>query len=187
METTQSLDIIERMLQESKRSLHRNSFYFILWGLLMVPIGLAEPFIIQYEYFWVVWPIAGIMGGIASIVYGMREGKRSGVSTAGDRITSYTWGAFVISMVIAIVFSLYNRIAPHAMILLLAGMATFISGGICKFKPFVFGGVIMWIGAITCTFLVEMPYQGFVSAASLFMGYVIPGFILRKSENVQAQ
>jgi hypothetical protein len=42
MKATQSLEIIEAMLQESKKSLHRNSFYFLLWGLLMVPAGLAE-------------------------------------------------------------------------------------------------------------------------------------------------
>ena len=186
MEATQSIEIIERMLSESKKSLHRNSFYFILWGLIFVPIGFTEYFILQYSNFWIIYPIAGILGGIISGIYGAREGKRSGVQTAGDRITSYTWGAFVVCLIIAIVFSVYNHIPPHAMTLLLAAMATFISGGISRFKPFVWGGIVMAMGSVACAFFVDAPYQGFVSGISLFFGYVVPGFILRKEENGQA-
>ena len=75
MKATQSLVIIEAMLQESKKSLHRNSFYFIMWGMLMIPIGIAESFLIGTKNFWIVWPIMGIVGGIVSSIYGIKEGK----------------------------------------------------------------------------------------------------------------
>ena len=183
MKATQSLEIIEAMLQESKKSLHRNSFYFILWGLLMVPAGIAESLLIGTQHFWVIWPIMGGLGGIISFLYGRKEEKRSGSSTSGDRIISYTWGAFVFCLVFSIAFSLYLKVPPHALILMLAGMATFISGGISKFKPFVYGGIAMEIGAIACAFLVPSEFQGYVSAISLLMGYVVPGFMLKKVEN----
>lgn len=186
MKATQSLEIIESMLQESKKSLHRNSFYFILWGLLMVPAGIAESLLIDSPNFWLIWPIMGIIGGIISMIYGMKEGKRTGTVTSGDRIISYTWGAFVFCLVFVIVFSLSLRIPPHTLILMLAGMATFISGGISKFKPFVYGGIAMEIGALACAFVVAPEYQGYVSALSLFVGYVIPGFMLKKAEDGQA-
>ena len=66
METTQSIEIIESMFKESKKSLHRNSFYFIIWGLLLVPAGIAEYLLFENENFWMIWPAVGILGGIIS-------------------------------------------------------------------------------------------------------------------------
>ncbi len=183
MKATQSLVIIEAMLQESKKSLHRNSFYFIMWGMLMIPIGIAESFLIGTKNFWIVWPIMGIVGGIVSSIYGIKEGKRTGAVTSGDRIIGYTWGGFGISLITGIAYSVYLQVPPHTIVLMLAGMATFISGGISQFKPFVYGGIALEIGAIACAFFVPFEYQGYVYAISLLFGYVIPGFILRQSEN----
>ena len=183
MKATQSLEIIEAMLQESKKSLHRNSFYFLLWGLLMVPAGLAESLLDGTRNLWLIWPIMGIVGGVASSIYGRKEGKRTGTTTTGDRIIGYTWGVFGFSLLIAITYSIHLRVPPHTLVIMLAGMATFISGGISQFKPFIYGGIALELGAIACAFFVPFEFQGYVSAISLTVGYVIPGFILRQSEN----
>ncbi len=186
METSQSIEIIENMIRESKKSLHRNSFYFILWGILLIPAGVAEYFFYGQTNYWIIWPVLGIGGGIVSAIYGIRDGKRSGVQTAGDRITSFTWGAFVFTMVIAIIYTVSNHLSPSPMVLLLAGSATFISGGISKFSPFIWGGIILEIGAILCAFVFGPEYHGLIFAVSILLGYVIPGFILRKKENDKA-
>lgn len=183
METKQSLQIIESMFAESRKSLHKNSFYFILWGALLMPLGIAESLFYGEEMLWVQWPVVGIIGGLISGVYGKKEDKRSGISTMGDRITSYTWGAFAVTMIIAIVYTVSNQLHPAAMILLLAGSATFISGGISKFKPFVWGGIALEIGALCCAFVLAPQYHGLVFSASLLLGYLIPGIMLKKSEN----
>ena len=133
-----------------------------------------------------VWPIAGIAGGIISFFYGKKEAEKVGTQTALDRVTNYTWGAFGFTLVFAIAFSLYNQLSPHALVLMIAGSATFISGGISKFKPFIYGGIALEIGALACAFYVPASYQGFVFALSIILGYIIPGVILRKSENGKA-
>lgn len=184
MEATKSLEIIERMLSENKKSLHRNSFYFLLWGGLLIPAGVAEYLMHGKPYFFMIWPAVGILGGAISMIYGMKESKRTGVKTLGDRITEYTWGAFLFTMVFGIAYTVANGLTPHAFILIVAGMATFISGGISKFKPFVLGGITLALGAIICAFIVEPVYHSLVFSASILMGYVIPGLMLRKSENV---
>lgn len=186
METTQSIEIIENMFLESKKSLHRNSFYFILWGILLIPAGVAEYFLWGEDNFWIIWPVMGIVGGIVSTIYGVREGNRSGVQTAGDRVTSFTWGAFVFTMILAIIYTVNNNLSASPMVLMLAGSATFISGGISKFSPFIWGGIILEVGAILCAFVFAPQYHGLVFAGSILFGYVIPGLILRKSENVKA-
>ena len=183
MNTSESIDIIERMFSESKKSLCKNSFYFILWGLIMIPVGIAESLLIGQPNFWLIWPIAGILGGFISMIHSRRESSKTNIYTTGDRITNYTWGGFGIALVFGILFSVYNQIPPHALVLILAGLATFISGGISKFTPFIWGALALGIGAILCAFFVPAQFQGYVSAASLLFGYVIPGFMLRKVEN----
>ena len=42
LEIKQSLQVIEDMLKETKQSLQNNSFYFILWGVLLIPAGIIE-------------------------------------------------------------------------------------------------------------------------------------------------
>lgn len=186
METHKSLEIIESMLMESRKSLHRNSFYFILWGTLLIPAAIAEFFMQGRPDFWIIWPIVGVTGGIISAVYGKKEGQTSGTKTTSDRINAYTWGAFGFTLIWAIVYAVYNHLSPQPLILMLAGSATFISGGISKFKPFIWGGIILEIGALLCAFVIDAHYYSLVFAACIFAGYVIPGVILRREEHGQA-
>lgn len=183
MEATESVKIIEAMLKESRKSLSKNSFYFILWAAIMIPAGIIEWYLFGQKGFWLVWPIAGGLGGIITFIYSMRQGKNAQVTTAADRISVYTWGAFGFCMIFAIFYALYLRQPPHALILMLAGGATFISGGISKFKPFVLGGVLLVAAAVVCGFFTEPIYHGLVFAAGLFVGYLVPGLMLRKTEN----
>lgn len=186
METSKSIEIIESMYNESKRSLHRNSFYFILWGLLLVPAGIAEYILRESDKFWMIWPVVGISGGIIAAIYGYRDGKRAGAQTAGDRIYNYTWGAFIALLILSLPISFKFNISPHILILMLAGYATFVSGGIAKFTPFILGGIALVIGSILCATVVDIQYHGLVFAAGILLGYVIPGFMLRNQENGQA-
>lgn len=186
MESVKSIEIIQSMMNESKKSLVRNSFFFILWGVLLVPAGIVEYYMAGTNYAWSVWPVVGILGGVISMFYGKRESDRVGVTTFGDRIYSYTWGAFGIALVFAIAFSIRMHYPPHTLILLMAGMATFITGGISSFKPFVFGGITLVFGAIICGFVLEPLHHSLVFSASIALGYLVPGFQLRKLENEQA-
>ena len=186
MESKQSIKIIESMLNESRRSLHNNSFYFILWGALLIPAGIADFLFYGNENLWMIWPIIGVLGGIISTIYGRKEDKRSGVKTIGDRITSYTWGAFVFTLIFSIAYSVGQNLSPVPLILMLAGSATFISGGISKFTPFILGGIALELGAILSGFVFDPIYHGLIFSACIFLGYVIPGIILKKSENVKS-
>ncbi|MEX1002544.1 MAG: hypothetical protein WDZ35_10560 [Crocinitomicaceae bacterium] len=187
MELIESVKIIERMMQEGKKSLHNYSAYFIVWGLVMAPAGIVEYFMIDSPYSWVVWPIATFIGGIISAILGYLQGKKEQVFTAMDRVVAYTWGAFGFCLIFAIFYSLYLGKTPHTLVLMLAGGATFVSGGISKFKPFIWGGIALEVAAIACGFLVEAEFHGVVFAGGILLGYIIPGFLLRNIENEPTQ
>lgn len=186
MSTARKIEIIEAMLQESRKSLKHNSFYFLLWGCLLIPAGLAEFFIDTEPLRRLGWPVAGILGGIISGIHGRRDAKRSGTQTLSDSITGYTWGAFGFGLLLTIVYTVTNQLSPHPLILMLAGMSTFINGGASKFKPLIWGGIALAAGAILCAFVVPVVYHSLVFSAAIFLGYVLPGMQLRKIEYAEA-
>ncbi|MBK8500038.1 MAG: hypothetical protein IPL52_14760 [Flavobacteriales bacterium] len=102
----QSLKLIESMIGQAK-SFHRMSFYFLLWGVLLIGAMLTEYIMIAvgHPVYGKSWGVVGLIGGITSAVHGAREGKKEGVSTAMDRVMMWLWSAFVITMIVTIVGS----------------------------------------------------------------------------------
>ncbi|MFY0644801.1 MAG: hypothetical protein JXR19_10080 [Bacteroidia bacterium] len=183
MEAQKSIEVIERMFQESQASLKRNSFFFILWGVLMAVAGILDFMLFGRSLYWVVWPIAGMIGGIISSIYGSREEKRSKVRSSGDRIMKYTWGGFIIFLILGVVFSVLQGMSPSPIVLMLAGYATFISGGISKFTPLIYGAIALFIGAVVTGFYTSAETHGLVFSISIVLGYVYPGIKLMQKEN----
>ena len=77
------------------------------------------------------------------------------------------------------VFCLINPI-----ILIFIGLAEYVSAKAYRFKPYLFGAVIMWIGTLACIALMWTPepvlFQFLILALCMFFGFVIPGYKLNK-------
>ena len=69
----------------------------------------------------------------------------------------------------------------NPVIIVMTAMPTFITGVILKFKPLMFGGVVFWVaGAVM--FFVAKDDQLLLGALVIVLGYLVPGYMLRKSE-----
>ena len=85
-------------------------------------------------------------------------------------------------------YDLFYLINP--VILVLIGFAEFVSAKTYRFKPYLYGSCIMWLGALTCIALMWTPepiiFQLLIMAICMFLGFVIPGYKLNKlaEENV---
>ena len=144
METTEkelkpeeSLQIIEKMINRTKCNLHDNSFYFLLWGWIVLFGIIGQLVIGEFTNFskpYLVWLII-IPGIIVNTIYGIRHGKKSGISSHIDLLSFMIWIAFLVSYAIILVFmSKFNyQVVP--LIFLLTGNATFLTGIVIKFKP----------------------------------------------------
>ena len=132
----ESLEIITRMINKAKVNIRAGSFYFLLWGWLIILIILGifflEKFtrVIHTEWLWL-FIIVGIIG---SGIYGFKHGKREKTITYAGKIYMWVWLGFGISYA-GLVFLLisgeqYGYIGPA--VLILAGYATFLSGVIIK-------------------------------------------------------
>jgi hypothetical protein len=67
----------------------------------------------------------------------------------------------------------------------LYGLGTFISGGILKFKPLVFGGIASFVLVALTVFIPALSesFNGalLMLAASIIVSYLIPGYMLKRS------
>ena len=176
----ESLQIIERMIQRTKGNLHDSSFYFLLWGWVILIGNLGHLILERFtnlEKPYLIWLIV-FPAVIANIIYGIHHGKKTRVSTHLDSLNLMIWITFLISYSIVLIFmkKLDYNIIP--IIFILAGNATFLTGIVIKFKPLIWGGIVFWIGVI-CLFLFPSGYVEFVSPIVIIFGYLVPGYMLK--------
>jgi len=176
----ESLQIIEQMIQKEKNNLHDSSFYFLLWGWIVLISLIGEMVIANYTDYskpYIVWLLV-IPGVIASAVYGVIKGKKSNATSHLDKLNFVNWMIFLLSYSIVLVFmkSFDYKIAP--IIFLLAGNATLITGFIINFKPLIFGGIVFWLGVI-CQFIIPNEFNVFIYPTIIIFGYLVPGYMLK--------
>ena len=182
----QSLKLIESMIGQAKRSFHRMSFYFLLWGVLLTIAMLATYLLRDQPDAWgqgAPWGVAGILGGIVSSVHGARQGKQQAVANPMDGTIGWLWSSFVITMLITIVCSVMSHHDPGAMITLLTGIPTFMTGQILRFKPLIIGGIIFWAAGILMHFTHDALMLTLLYCGAMLLGYIVPGIMLKRQED----
>jgi hypothetical protein len=184
----ESLDIINRMINTSKNKLADDGFMFIFWGWLVCIAALTHYVTIRMnlEQGHLVWPILMPLGGVVSAIYGYRQKKKTQVRTYIDVYLGYLWGAFAIALFFSLAFMYKHGVHnTYFFLMLLYGIATFVSGGLLNFKPLIIGSIVSFFCAAASVYLGEAE-QLLIISISLFASYIIPGHLLRaeyKSQN----
>ena len=179
----ESLQIINQMIREARKNLSETSIFFLIWGILLASAGVAEFTLIKQGFSapYIVWPMAGLTGGIISAVVGKKMSIEKGVSTLWDRMSFALWTSFFITLVIFIACCVISDINPGAYIMVLTGLPTITTGIILRFKPLIFGGVCFWICGISGFFIPNL-YLPLLFTTAITLGYILPGILLRKAE-----
>ncbi|MBK7943207.1 MAG: hypothetical protein IPJ87_15255 [Flavobacteriales bacterium] len=186
MTPEQSLRLIESMIGQAKKSFSKLSFYFLMWGVLLTLAMFATYVLRDQPNAWgqgAPWGIAGILGGIVSAVHGARQGRREPVSNPMDGLIGWLWSSFVITMMIMIVVSVLERRDPGAMITLLTGIPTFMTGQILRFRPLIIGGILFWVAGIAMHFSGDRLTLTLLYSGAMVLGYIIPGLMLKRQED----
>ena len=181
MNPSESLALINSMINTSKNRLADDGFYIIFWGWLILTCALINyvSLLMHSTYGYWVWPILPPLGAIVSLIYGRIQKKKETVKTYIDSYLAYSWTAFIIAMCITLLFIPVNGIkTTYFFLMLLYGMATLISGGLLNFKPLVIGSLFSFICAISSIFVAERE-QFLCIAVSLLLSYIIPGHLLQ--------
>jgi hypothetical protein len=175
----ESLRIIHEMIAAAKNDVKGDSFIFLLWGWLVFVASIAQFILATMESRWnsLPWLLMPI-GGIITVVYSVRRGKKDRTRTNVTESLKYTWIAFTAALFIIMFFNSMSIYQVLPCIMVLYGMGLFLSGGALKFNPLVIGGSFCWACAIA-GFYVQNLYQLLILAAAVMGGYIIPGYLLK--------
>jgi FtsH-binding integral membrane protein len=181
---SESLALIESMINRATNRFNENGFLYLLWGWVVFTCSVAEFFLlrIQYEKHYLVWTVTWA-ASIYQIFFLRRKRKMQTVRTYTDDIIKYVWITFIIIMFLAAVLigviqgkEYYKLIDP--LFLVIYGMPTFLSGIILRFKPLMWGGIGCWALSVLTT-IIPVEYHLLLLSAAMVIAWIVPGYLLR--------
>jgi hypothetical protein len=196
----ESMEIITKMIHRARNNVRKgNANSMILNGYAAAIIAIANFVLLQLlpdecrNYSFYIWCLM-IPLPIANYYIRRKVDKTSIVKTEIDGILSSAWNGFTVSIVIlliilyaiAILFNAWQALsAITPTIMAIVAIPEFVTARACRFKPFLWGAIIFWTGALLCVITVFLWRQGdwqfIIFAASMISGFIIPGHKLNKS------
>ena len=180
----ESLDIITSMIRQAKGSIRESSFYFLLWGWTIVIANLGVYILIRFTDVsnpFMMFAIT-ILAAIISAVYGFRQSRKKPTPpTLFDNIYMWLWIGFGVNCFIFWIFGQQIGWQLNPVIITLCGVPTLTSGIMLRFRPLVFGGLAFWVFG-SLIFLVDQETQFLLASLAMTVGYLIPGYMLKKSK-----
>ncbi|MFV0470052.1 MAG: hypothetical protein ACK5MK_14135 [Dysgonomonas sp.] len=192
-----SLKLISEMITQTRNNIQVGSANSIIFcGYFVAATAITEVILVNFSTLshkvnWI-WLLMIPMYFI-SLIINRRKDKRAIVRTPIDRITHSIWIGFTISIIIALstifasvyVFQTWLVcIFITPVLLLLTGLAQYMTGTVSKFRPFINGAYIFWIGALLSVFSYKVfgndNGQFIILAICMITGFVIPGHILNR-------
>jgi hypothetical protein len=184
-----SLKLINEMINKAKKSHIEKGIASMLWGSIIVICSLVTWYgahnKIQLGDIWLLTLVALVI----QVILGFKEGnKRKHISY--EQVTmKYVWMAFGISVFFASFYSGKNPSngETSSIFMMLYAIPTFITGGVTKFKPMIYGGILCWVFSFISLYT-SFEIDNLLMAACGLFAWLIPGIILwsRYKKNLAA-
>jgi hypothetical protein len=198
----ESMEIITKMVNRARNNVRKGSANnMILNGYAAAVIAIANFVLLQLlpneylNYSYYIWCLMFPVGIINNYIE-RKVDKTSMVKTEIDKVFSSAWGGFTISiivfliMIFAIAFLLDIRqslVAITPTVMLMVAVPEFVMARTCRFKPFLWGAIVFWTGALLCIIIICVTKRGdlqlILFAISMIFGFIVPGHKLNKLAN----
>ncbi|MEP7238261.1 MAG: hypothetical protein ABI685_10365 [Ferruginibacter sp.] len=185
---TDSLQLIDSMINQAKNRFSENGFLYLLWGWLILFCSVGHFVLLQLQLVKhpeIIWSSCWL-AVIFQVIYLVKTKKKETVKTYSENIINYIWISFGISMfLLSFILGKGNGwSAIYSLFLMLYGTPTFLSGIVMQFKPLTIGGITCWVLAVASMFV--LPVYGLLFlAAAMVAAWIVPGYLLRKKYNQQ--
>ena len=201
MSEKESLELITTMINKAKNSYHEKGIGPILWGSIITICSLVTFFRLQYNFElpFDIWLLT-LIALIPQLFFSIRDRKKRKTKSYNDDAMDYVWFSFGIAIFLLIhinmnlvgvlntVFADYRNLggkAPDfnyfnyssAMMLLLYGIPTVVTGGIMKFKPMLYGGILCWICCVVSVYT-DLKIDMLLTALAAIFAWLVPGIVL---------
>lgn len=172
------------MIAQAKNNYEQSgSFYFLLWGWVVMIANLGHYILdkfTSFEYPFIFWTLTLPAAALAAW-YGSRQTNTTQTKTHFSRMYGQVWTAIGICMAFSLLFMSKLNYNHSALIMMLAGAGTYLSGQMLRFRPLIYGAFALWVASVAC-FSLPMTDQYLVGALGILAGYLIPGYLLKSAE-----
>ncbi len=183
----ESLLLISRTIEETKKRFQENGHIIILWGSLTFLVFLSQYIFVLtglYKSFDIMWTcILFPFGAIYTFFYSRKKVKKNNLpkNIIGCTIGTMGWVVGMNLMILGFVFGdqLGKAIAPTFLILF--ALFIIMTGISIKFKPLTIGGILLNLIGFG-TFLVNPEYHGLSMMLGSVVGLIIPGILLSRAK-----
>ncbi len=181
MKNEDNLQLIQRMINTAKENIEDDSFYFLLWGWFVFTACILHFILLKIapDMQGIGWIILMPLGGIISMVFGIRQEKKQRVKSYIDDLMKYVLISFLVSLFTVLFFMKTLGLSTYPLVMLIYGIWLFISGGALKFRPLIIGGIVNCLLGITAFFF-AFEMQLLILALAVLLGYIIPGHLLKR-------
>jgi hypothetical protein len=193
MTPEESLNLIGEVISNTRNNLKTDSFFFLLWGWLIIIASLLEALILWNAGRMNDWKDVGLLSGlnwcglviigmIIQVFYIKKHYVKRGYRTFFEKVISYLWilSAFIIFLIVYLAGTRHE--SPEPYILASVCIPTVITGIITRFKPLVIGGLLFIVFSVIAVNVETDWLRSLVSAVALIFGYLIPGYLLRRKK-----
>ncbi len=180
----EAIAVIQQMVNTGRRNIKQDAVFFLIWGWVILAGCLIHyiSLVIQYHQGVYIWPVVIAIGIITSFYTGWQQGKKARSTSYVDRMNRYLWLGSLAPFAIAVSIGLiYDWFYAYPVFAAIIGWGSFISGGLLKFKPLVWGGVAAWIIAVLLLIFTG-PEILLLMAAAILSSYLIPGHLMMRQK-----
>ena len=187
----ESLALINQMISKAKNEITDTGFGWLLWGGMIFLASITTYVVLEFNLDvspFIGWNVFGLVA-IPVMVYNVIMAKRKTTTrTYVDEILYMFDIGFTVCIFI-IILSMNISVSPNdgfGYFLMVYAFLMLIQGGAIRFRPLFVGALINWAGAVAIFFNEEFKYDMLITAAAVFIGYIIPGLMLRRQYRKRA-
>lgn len=192
-----SLRVINEMIIQARGNFRKGAGNsIIMWGYVIAVISLLC-FILP-----LIFPIGSSVNRLWGItlpifighrLYERSKARKALVITHLDKIVGAIWLAMAITSALFISFIFFvtmslSKNLPFIfitpMMMVFSGSALYLTARVYRFKPYVYGALIFWGGAVLCMlhffFFHGIDLEFVILSVAMVFGFIIPGHILNK-------
>ncbi|MES2725663.1 MAG: hypothetical protein V4643_01080 [Bacteroidota bacterium] len=193
MKEKEAILLIEEMISKTKEDIRDNGFLYYFWGWLVFIAALLNYTILHFDLFefhGLPWMVLMPLGGIVTAIISRKNAKlRVKVKTYVSQSMSVSVTAYAISLFI-VCFAMpagEQWKAFYPTIMLIYAIWLYISGGLLKFKPLMWGAALNWSLALTGYLWASTEVHLLLMALGVLGGFIIPGYLLKMKANNSVQ
>jgi hypothetical protein len=190
MTPEESLNLIGEVISNTRNNLKTDSFFFLLWGWLIIGASLIETLILWNAGRMNEWGNVGlqsaldwfglvIIGWIIQFFYIKKQYVKRGYKTFFGKVISYLWIISGCTIFLMVYLAMVRHESPEPYILAAISIPTVITGVMIRFRPLIIGGVLFILFAILAVNVQTDYIRSAVTALALICGYLVPGYLLR--------